>query len=90
MAQPPVVEVGVTIYWIEPELVLLGLVKVWLITLPDPAVPPVIPPMMFPIVHVNVLGAVAVSAMFVVPSLHIVSVVLVFIAGVGFTVTVIV
>jgi hypothetical protein len=39
---------------------------------------------------VNVLGAVAVSAMFVVPSLQIVSVVLVFIAGIGFTVTVMV
>jgi hypothetical protein len=74
----------------EPAVVLLGFDNVWLIVLPDPAVPPVIPPMILPIVHVNVLGAVALSAMLVVPSLQIVSVVLVFIAGVGFTVTVMV
>ena len=88
--QPPVVETGVTIYSILPTLVLLGLLRVWLIVDPDPGKPPVIPPVILPTTHVNVLGVLAVSGIFVVPSLQIVSVAAVVRTGLGFTVTVIV
>lgn len=58
--------------------------------LPDPALAPVILPVMVPIVHVNVLGAVAVSAIFVAVPLQMVAVLAVVTTGLGFTVTVIV
>jgi hypothetical protein len=47
----PVLEVGVTKYGTLPTVVLLGLVRVWLIVLPDPELAPVIPPVMVPIVQ---------------------------------------
>ena len=40
-----------------PAVALLGLVNTWLIAPPEPAVAPVIPPVIVPIVHVKVLGA---------------------------------
>jgi hypothetical protein len=42
---------------------LLGLFNVWLIVLPVAALEPVIPPVMVPIVHANVLDALDVSTM---------------------------
>jgi hypothetical protein len=54
-----------------PDDALLGLVSVCAIVLPDPAVAPVIPPVTVPIVQVNVLGVVALNAMFVAVLLHI-------------------
>src|SRR5665213_360818 len=50
-AQPPVVEVGVTIYSTVPASVFEGLLSVWLMVLPDPAVAPAIFPVIVPIVH---------------------------------------
>jgi hypothetical protein len=58
--------------------------------LPDPAVAPVIPPVTVPIVQLNVLLAVDVSEMFVVPPLQIVALFAVVTTGLGLTVTVIV
>jgi hypothetical protein len=84
------VDVGVTIYCTVPAVELLGLFNVCAIVLPDPAVAPVIPPVTVPIVHVNVLGADEVSAMFVAVALQIDAVLAVVTAGVGLTVTVIV
>jgi hypothetical protein len=89
-AHPPVVDVGVTIYWTDPAVELLGLVSVWLIVVPDPAVAPVILPDTVPIVHANVLGAVAASAMFGLVPVHVEAVAAFVTAGVGFTVIVIV
>jgi hypothetical protein len=89
-AHPPVVDVGVTIYWTEPAAVLPGLVKVWLMVLPLPAVAPVIPPLMVPIVHANVLAALAVREMLGPVPLQIDVVAAFVTAGVGFTVTVMV
>ena len=57
---------------------------------PEPAVAPVMPPLMVPIVQLNVLAAVAVSAILVADALHIAAVFAVVTAGVGLTVTVIV
>jgi hypothetical protein len=57
-------EVGVTIYWTLPET-FPGFVNVWAMVEPDPAVAPVIPPAIVPIVHVNVLGILAVRAILV-------------------------
>ena len=57
---------------------------------PDPALAPVMPPVIVPIVHANVLGALAVSAMFGPVPLHVAAVFAVVTAGVGFTVTVMV
>lgn len=58
----PVTEVGVTIYCTVPADELLGLVSTLLMVLPDPALAPVMLPVMVPTVHVNVLGVEAVSA----------------------------
>jgi hypothetical protein len=88
--QLPVVEVGVTMYCTVPAVVLLGFKSVWLIVEADPAVAPVIPPVMVPIVHANVPGALAVSAIFVFVLLQIALVAAFVTAGVGLTVTVIV
>jgi ABC-type proline/glycine betaine transport system permease subunit len=57
---------------------------------PDPALAPVIPPEIVPIVHVNVEGALDVSAMFGLVALQIATVAAFVTAGVGLTVTVIV
>jgi hypothetical protein len=83
-------DVGVTIYWTVPAALLLGLVNVWAIVAPLPAVAPVIPPVTVPTVHVKVLAAVAVRAMFVAVALQIVAVFAVVTEGIGLTVTVIV
>ena len=57
---------------------------------PAPLEAPVMPPVIVPTVHVNVLAALAVNAMFVAVALQIVAVLAVVTTGVGFTVTVIV
>jgi hypothetical protein len=88
--QPPVMEVGVIIYSTVPAVALPGLVSVWLIAPPDPAVAPVMPPVMFPMVQAKVLGAVDVSVTFCAAPLHTVYVAPMFNAGVGLTVMVIV
>jgi uncharacterized protein Usg len=87
---PPVVEVGVTIYCTLPAVALLGFVNVWLIVDPFPALAPVMPPVIVPIVHANVLDALAVSEMFGPVPLQMAAVAAVVTAGVGLTVTVIV
>ena len=69
---------------------MLGLFSVCAMVLPDPFDAPVMPPVMAPTVHVNVLTALAVKAMFVAVALQIVAVLAVVTTGVGFTVTVIV
>jgi hypothetical protein len=89
-AHDPVVDVGVTKYCTVPAAELLGLVRVWLIVVPDPAVAPVIPPVIVPTVQLNELDAVAVSAMFGLVALQIELVAAVVTAGVGLTVIVIV
>jgi hypothetical protein len=85
------VDVGVTRYSTVPAVALLGLVSVCAIVLPEPALAPVIPPAIVPIVHANELGAVAVKGIFVAVLLQIAAVAgTPVIAGVGSTVTVIV
>lgn len=84
------VDVGVTIYSTVPAVVLLGFDKDCAIVLPDPAVAPVTPPVIVPIVQLYVLDTVDVSAMLVVLPLQMVSLFAVVTAGVGFTVTVMV
>jgi hypothetical protein len=54
-------DVGVTRYSTDPIVVVPGLVSIWLMIAPDPAVAPVIPPVIVPTVQVNELGADAVS-----------------------------
>jgi hypothetical protein len=73
-----------------PAVVLLGFVKTWFIVAPEPALAPVMPPVIVPMVHVNVLGTVAVKLMLGPVPLHIVAVLAVVTTGAGFTVTVIV
>lgn len=62
-AQPPVEEVGVTIYCTEPEVALLGLTKLSLIVEPEPGLAPVILPVMVPNAQVKLLAALAVRLM---------------------------
>lgn len=69
---------------------MLGLFSVCAIVAPLPAAAPVMPPVTVPTVHVNVLGAVAVKAIFVAVPLQIDAVFAVVTTGVGFTVTVMV
>jgi hypothetical protein len=88
--QTPVTDAGVTMYSILPALALPGLVRVWLIVLPDPTLAPVIPPVMVPIVHVKVLVLVAARLILVVAPLQIVAFGAAVTTGVGLTVTVIV
>jgi hypothetical protein len=66
------------------------LVNVWLIVVPDPAVAPEMLPVIFPIVHANVLGALAVNAMFGLVALQIAADAGLVTTGVGLTVTVMV
>jgi hypothetical protein len=88
--QLPVTEVGVIIYCTVPAVLLLGLVSAWLIVPPELADAPVIPPVIVPIVQVNVLGVLAVSVMFGPVPLHVEAVVPLVTAGLGLTVTVMV
>jgi hypothetical protein len=76
-------------YCTVPAVALLGLFNVCAIVLPLPALAPVIPPVIVPIVQEKVLGALAVNAMFVAVLLQIAAVFAVVTTGVGFTVTVI-
>jgi hypothetical protein len=85
-----VADVGVTIYWIVPDALLLGLVSVWAIVAPLEALAPLMLPVMVPTVQVNVLAAVAVRAILVAVALHMVAMFEVVTTGVGLTVTVIV
>ena len=57
---------------------------------PEPALAPVVPPVIVPIVHANVLAALAVRLIFVLLPLQILFVLAVVTAGIGFTVIVIV
>jgi hypothetical protein len=82
------VEVGVTIYWTVPAVVLLGLRSVSDIVDPAFSEAPVIPPVMVPISQLKVLATVAVRAMFAAVPLQIVAVLAVVTTGVGLTVTV--
>jgi hypothetical protein len=77
-------------YSILPAVELLGLDKVWLIVDPDPALAPVMAPVLVPMVHVNVLAALAVNAMFGLVALHIDKAAGFVTAGFGLTVTVMV
>jgi hypothetical protein len=85
--QPPVVDVGVTIYSTLPADELPGFVNVWLMVDPDPALAPEILPLIAPIVHVNVLGALEVSARFVLLPLQIDKEDALVTTGLGLTVT---
>jgi hypothetical protein len=73
-----------------PAVLLPGLVNVWLINDPDPALAPVIPPVTFPMVHAKLLPAVDVSEIFGLVLLQIETAAGLVTTGVGFTVTVIV
>ena len=84
------VDVGVIIYCTVPAVLLLGLVSTCPIVPPDPALAPVIPPVIVPMVHVNVLGALDVIVIAVDVPLHISFVGALVTTGVGLTVTVIV
>jgi hypothetical protein len=88
--QVPDVEVGVTMYCTLPSVVLLGSVSVWAMVEPLPAPDPVIPPLIVPIVHANVLPALEVSPMLVATPLQLACVAGVVTTGVGCTVFVIV
>ena len=77
-------------YSTVPAVLLLGLVSVCAIVAPVPAAAPVIPPVMVPMVQLNVLAVVAVNTMFVAVALQITAVAGFVTAGLGFTVTVIV
>jgi ABC-type proline/glycine betaine transport system permease subunit len=89
-AHDPVVDVGVTRYCTLPAVALLGLVNAWLIVAPDPALAPVMLPVIVPIVHAKLLGALAVNAIFGPDPLQVLAVAALVTAGIGLTVTVIV
>ena len=86
--QDPVMDVGVTRYSTVPWDVVLGLVSIWLMVAPKPALAPVMLPEIVPIVHVKLLCAVAAKIIFGLVPLHIVAVVAVVIVGTGLTVTI--
>ena len=69
---------------------MLGLVRIWSILGPDPALAPVIPPVFVPIVHEKVLGALAVSVILGDVPLQMAAVLELVITGLGLTVTVMV
>jgi hypothetical protein len=87
--QLPTVEVGITLYTILPAVVFNGLVKIWLIVAPLLALAPVIPPVLVPKVHANVLATLEVKPILVAVALQILDAVTELVtAGVGLTVTV--
>ena len=88
--QEPDVEVGVITYSMEPAPALLGLVRVWLIDVPEPATAPLILPVFVPNAQLKLLAALAVKAIPGLVPLQITAVALLVSAGVGFTVTVMV
>lgn len=67
-----------------------GFVKVWLMFEPDPALAPVIPPVIVPMVQVKLLGMEAVRLISVLEPLQIVVVLRFVTTGAGLTVTVII
>ena len=69
---------------------MLGLVRIWLTTEPDPELEPVTPPVVTPMVQVKVLGTDADKLIIGLAPLQIVEVAELVTAGEGFTVTVIV
>lgn len=83
-------DVGVTMYCTDPAVELLGLVSVWFSVVPDPALAPVMLPDTVPMVHVNVLGTLAVSGILGLVPVQIEAVAALVTTGLGFTVTVIV
>ena len=87
---PPGFDVGVIKYCTVPAVVLLGLVNTWLIVPPVPALAPVMPPVIVPIVQANVLGILDVNVIFGPTPLHVVAVAPLVTTGAGLTVTVIV
>jgi hypothetical protein len=89
-AHAPVTEVGVTMYSTLPAVALLGFVNVWLMVAPLPPVAPVMLPLIFPTVQLNVLAVVAARVMFGLVLLQTDSVAGLVTTGLGFTVTVIV
>ncbi len=89
-AHEPVVEVGVTRYCTVPAVELLGLVNVWLIVAPEPPLAPVIPPVMVPMVQLNVLATLAVKLILGPVPLQVLAVFAVVTTGRGLIVTVIV
>src|SRR6266542_421188 len=86
-AHEPAVEVGVTRYCTVPAVELLGLVNVWLIVAPESPLAPVIPPVMVPMVQLNVLATLAVKLILVEAPLQMDFVAAVVTAGLVFTVT---
>lgn len=77
----PAVEVGVTIYCMVFAVALLGLVSVWLILEPEPALAPVIAPGFDPMVQAKELASFAVKVMPVTVPLHIEAVAALVIVG---------
>lgn len=80
---------GVTIYCTVPGVVLLGLFSTWAMVLPEPALAPVMLPVMVPMVQLNVLGAEAVNGILVATPLQAVAVLALVTAGRGLTVVII-
>jgi len=89
-AHNPPVDVGVTIYCTVPAALLLGLVSTWLIVEPEPALAPVMPPVIAPMVQVKLLAILDVSVIFGLVPLQVVAVGNVVTVGFGLIVTVIV
>ena len=85
-AHVPVVEVGMTLYTIEPAVELLGLVNTWSIVETEPADAFVIPPVLAPKVHVKLLAALAVKPITGDVPLQILAVDALVTVGIGFTV----
>ena len=81
-------EVAEILYCTDPAVKLLGLVRTWLIIDPEPALAPVIPPVIVPIVQENVLATLAVRLMLVFEPLHTLFVERLVTMGKGFTITV--
>ena len=59
------------------------MVSTWLIVFPDPALAPVIPPVIVPIVHAKVLGVLAARVIFGLVLLHTIAVAGLVTTGVG-------
>ena len=70
----PVREVGVTRYCTDPATEFPVIDKSWLIEEPDPALAPVTPPVIVPIVQVKLLGVLAVKTIFGSVPLHVAAV----------------
>ena len=73
-----------------PAVALPGLVNAWLIVKPDPALAPVMLPVIVPMVHAKLLGKLAAREILGLVPLQIIAVAPLVTAGTGLTVTVIV